>query len=66
MIRVTLTKNMWINKIGSKCYIDEHAIPYIVTGILFRFADKPPQVEVSYFNDAEPKSSWVEGWRITF
>jgi hypothetical protein len=43
--------------------VDGHNFVYICTGIMFKCAF--PQVEVSWINsDLEPKSEWVEGWRV--
>lgn len=61
-----MSEFQWVQCITKTCYIDKHAMPYIITGIMYRSPILEPQVEVSYFNDAEPKSSWVEGWRISF
>lgn len=41
--------------------LDDSKIHYRVTGILWRGI---MQVELSWVNDLEPKSCWVEGWRV--
>jgi len=63
-----LTQAEWVNKIGSSCKVDDHSFVYVITGIMYRIQDVVihPQVEISYLNDIEPKSTWIEGWRINF
>jgi hypothetical protein len=57
----TLAQSVYL--LGKQVTIDDHKVVYVVTGVMWR--GEFPQFELSWLNDVEPKSAWVEGWRVS-